>query len=235
MWNMWLFNIHSTYALNDSHYSSFSLPSIMYFIICLVFEITLIHICWKARNGILFQQSRDVVRRQIIIFYLKFYIVYIIAVSFSDYIFSYTFLLVFINGLIWAPQIVENAINKSRHAPMPLYIISLSLSQGFMPVYYLIFDSNIFEFESSPKWGVALLFIHCFSVAVLLLQKKYGSRFFIPKSLRHKSDYQYQSLSDDAEQDADKDCAICLNHLSDNQGIEDEHRDGYSHIYIRTP
>ena len=235
MWNMWLFNIHSTYAIEDRHYSAFALPSIMYFTIWLVFEITLIHHWWRARNGELFQQNRDVVRRQIILFYLKFYIVYIVAVSLSDYIFSYSFLLVIMNGLIWIPQIIENVINRSRNVPMPSFLISLSLSQGFMPVYYLLFGSNIFEFKSSPKWGLTLLFIHWLSIVILLLQRKYGSRFFIPKYFKNKSDYQYQSLSNDVEQDADKDWAIWLNHLSENQGTDEEHRDNYSKIYMRTP
>ena len=37
MWNIWLFNIHSTYALNDGHYYTLVLPSIMFFIICIIF------------------------------------------------------------------------------------------------------------------------------------------------------------------------------------------------------
>lgn len=121
MWNMWLFNIHSTYALNDSHYYMLALPSIMYFIICIVFEITLLHILWKARNSTLVAENPEEVRRQIIIFYLKFYITYIIAVSLSDYIFSNSFLLVLLNGLMWVPQIIENVQNKARNVPYSFF------------------------------------------------------------------------------------------------------------------
>ena len=171
MWNMWLFNIHSTYALEASNYYMLSLPSIMYFIICIVFEITLLHICWRARNSNLALEDREEVRRQIIMFYLKFYVTYIIAVSMSDIIFSNNILLIMSNGFIWFPQIYENVINRARNSPKLNFAIMLSLSQGFMPVYYLFWDSNIFEIESSPRWGFILLMLHLCSIMILFGQK----------------------------------------------------------------
>lgn len=236
MWNMWLFNIHSTYALNDSTYYMLSAPSVMYFIICIVFEITLLHICWKARNNSLALENAEEVRRQIIIFYLKFYLTYIIAVSLSDIIFSNCLLLIVANGFVWVPQIYENVKNRARNVPNPNFAVTLSVSQGFMPVYFLFVQNNIFEMEYSPKWGFVLLVLHVGSITILYGQKKLGSRFFIPRILRAKSSYQYQQLSEDIEESHDKDCAICLNPLSEPQGTDPAQNDNRDvRDFMRTP
>ena len=204
MWNIWLFNIHSTFALNDGHYYTLVLPSIMYFIICIIFEITLLHVCWKARNSSLFFENPEEIRRQIIMFYLKFYITYIIAISLSDVIFSKAFLLVFLSGLVWIPQIVENAKNRSKNVPTPFFCVALSFSQAFMPVYFLLFDSNIFEIRNSTFWGMTLVLMHLISLLILQCQRWFGARFFIPKMFRMKSTYQYHDLFEDTEGEAER-------------------------------
>ena len=172
----------------------------------------------------------------IILFYLKFYIAYIVAISLSDFMFSNSFLLVIINGLVWVPQIIENVQNKSRNVPTAfIFWFVLSFSQGFMPVYFLLFDSNIFEIKSSSFWGLSLLFMHCASLLILQCQRWFGARFFIPKYLRSRSSYQYHDLFEDPEGDTDKDWAIWLNNLSDDHGLNQNHRDQYSNQYMRTP
>ena len=84
----------------------------------------------------------------------------------------------------------------------------MSFSQCFMPVYFLFFESNIFEIKNSPKWAFVLVMLHITTIFILFLQKKLGARFFIPKRFRSNNDYNYYTLPDDIEADGDKDCAI---------------------------
>ena len=144
-------------------------------------------------------------------------------------------MLVFLNGLVWVPQIIENVKNRSKNVPTTFFWIALSFSQGFMPSYFLLFDSNIFEIRNSAFWGITLLSMHVISLLILQCQRWFGARFFIPKSLRMKSNYQYHDLFEDPEGDADKDCAICLNNLADDHGMNIDHRDDFSKRYMRTP
>lgn len=235
IWNMWLFNIHCSYTLSDSRYYMLILPSMMYFIIWIVFQITLLHICWKARNQELGVLNPEEMRKQIIIFYVKFYISYIIAISLSDYIFSNSVLLIASNGLFWVPQIIENVQNRSKNVPYTFFTVAWTFWQAFMPCYFLFFKTNIFEIKYSPTSGWLLVGLHLSSILILYLQKKLGSQFFIPRSLRWKCEYTFLTIVEDLEGESDKDWAIWLNHLREPQGELNEPRDDAAAVYVRTP
>ena len=75
----------------------------------------------------------DEARRQMIGFYLKFYITYIIAVTLSDIVFTNWFIIVIVSGILWVPQIIRNVRMKTKNEPNLFYCLSVSFSQAFMP------------------------------------------------------------------------------------------------------
>jgi len=79
-----------------------------------------LNICWKARFTSE-NNNPDEMRNQMISFYLKFYITYIIAVSLSDFVFSNSAVIVLLNGIVWIPQITRNIRRKTKDVPSPFY------------------------------------------------------------------------------------------------------------------
>ena len=236
IWNMLLFNVHSSYALYDSQYFWLAFPTLMYFVVCIAYELTLLNICWKARFN---SENNDPeeMRRQMISFYLKFYITYIVAVSLSDFVFSNWFVIVTLNGIVWIPQILRNIRRRTKDVPYPFYWVALSFSQAFMPCYFLFSPSNIFEIRSNKYAAYFLVFMHVTSILILYLQRLFGSQFIIPLKYRSVGFNYFHSI-EDLEEDGEKDWAICLNKISEPENSNSSSsNDDNSRlmIYMKTP
>lgn len=74
-------------------------------------------------------------RRTLISFYVKFYVVCILFVIFIDKIFYYKPVLLVLNGFVLVPQICKNVYMKARNVPDTKYIVSMTITQSFLPLY----------------------------------------------------------------------------------------------------
>ena len=117
IWNFCYFYWLLTMALDKAYMHYLSLPAFMYFVICFIFEIRLLLIVWKARNLALFQQGNEVVRRSLVNFYIRFYLLAFMGFIFVDHIIVNPVLVAILNGCVWLPQIAENMRTRSRNTP----------------------------------------------------------------------------------------------------------------------
>jgi hypothetical protein len=108
IWNFCLFNIHLSYALQIQDYGYFAIPACLYFVLCFVFELKLLLTCWKAKNMELFGQGNEAVRRALITFYIKFYLIALMSLLTLERIVGNPITLFLLCGSTLFPQIIEN-------------------------------------------------------------------------------------------------------------------------------
>ena len=219
IWNFCLFNIHLSYALQLQDYGYFAIPAWMYFILWFIFELKLLLVCWKAKNIAMFNQGNEAVRRALITFYIKFYLVALISLLTVEKIVCTPILLFFLWGSSLIPQIIENAINKSKNTPNISFATFMMITQCFFAIYIRGWPSNVMQLESDLNWSIYFILFISAQIAILYLQRKYGSRFFIPKVCRFWKEFNYyKKFSEDLEEGSNQDggatCCICLNPLS---------------------
>ena len=213
IWNFCLFNIHLSYALQVPDYGYLAIPAWMYFILWFIFELKLLLICWKAKNLAMFAQGNEAVRRALITFYIKFYLVALISLLTVEKIVCTPILLFLLCGSTLIPQIIENAINKARNAPNLSFATFMMLTQCFFALYIRGCPSNVMQLESNLNWA---LYFFCYILAqlvILYFQRKFGSRFFIPKICRFWNEFNYykkfdEDLEDGNNQDGGITCCI---------------------------
>lgn len=164
----------------------------------------------------LFNQGNEAVRRSLITFYIKFYLVALLSLLTIERVISSPVALFVLCGGTLVPQIVENAINKCRHTPRMSFSIFLMLTQSYFAIYIKGCPSNVLELKSDIVWTLYFIAFVGGQFLMLFLQKKCGSRFFIPKICRSRNEYKYyaEDLEEGNNPDGALTCCICLNPLS---------------------
>jgi transmembrane E3 ubiquitin-protein ligase len=215
VWNFSLFNIYFTYSVARPEYTQLMAPAFFYFMIWFLFELKLLLLCWKANNMRVINEGTNAARRALIFFYVKFYCVWLATVILIDTIFAYRILLLITNGLIWVPQILKNATNKARNVPDTKFIISLTMTQCFLPIYMRGCSDNQFLTRPDQQWWILFISVLLAQITILILQKKIGSRFFLPEKYRYWNEYNYYRNLEEADvEEGETECCICLNLLS---------------------
>ncbi|GMH77803.1 hypothetical protein TrST_g13875 [Triparma strigata] len=125
-------------------------------------------------------------RRQVTLLHARFY-----AAFFATLMFFYVFretstsLCVLLLYSFWVPQIILNVTTEARKPLHIHYIIGMSITRCMLPLYLFGYGGN---FVAVAFQGFKIDFSICFSLvvwvgfqaSVLILQMKWGTRFFIP-------------------------------------------------------
>lgn len=168
-WNFCYFNMFLRYALTSLSYQWLALVAFTYFLITFVFELRLLLVCWKQQNIAIFQQGDIAVRRALVIFYIKFYVIAILGFIFIDTIIYSKPLLLCLNLPIWVPQIYKNFMKRSRNTPRIQFALGLTITQAFLPLYIRTFSSNILEVEPSYIFSGIFFGFHALQIFILYL------------------------------------------------------------------
>ena len=121
------------------------------------------------------------------------------------------------------------------------FVISMTLTQCFLPLYLRACPNNIFLSETNYLWSFVFVIVVFAQIAILYLQKKLGARFFLPEKYKYWNEYNYyRNLEESDLEEGDTECCICLNLLStidpDTQTQNNNARNGYHRItYMQTP
>ena len=102
------------------------------------------------------------------------------------------------------PQIIYSALNPSKKKNDSKFIIFTTISRVMQLFYFGIYDENFvhYQYKKEAIIGIAIMCIECI---ILLLQNRYGGRFFIPKTWRANNyDYFGHEIPEDSV------CPICL-------------------------
>ena len=212
IWNFTMFNFNFKVSMLPMN-TELMAPAFFYFMICFLFELKLFRIWWEGNNIQLIRQNTIQARKAMVFFYVKFYCVCLLFVFFSDIIISSLYLLLILNGMIWIPQIIKNVYNKSRNVPNITFIISMTLTQCFLPVYIRGCPKNLFIVKPHIFWSFWFSAIVLAQLIILICQRRIGARFFLPFKLRNWKQYDYYKTIDDVDISDDVDCWICLESL----------------------
>lgn len=150
----------------------------------------------QARNSSNGGQTAEVLRRQIAMLHVRFYVALFGAVLLSFYVGEkYRTLYMLAMYSFWVPQILLNIYTEAKNPLHPYYIYGMTVSRMVAPVYMFGVSNNFLKevFPDSPTdpWMCQLLMIWMtFQAAILVAQTKYGARFMIPaRFLPPKFDY----------------------------------------------
>ena len=193
----------------------FGVISIIYFFSFVGFEIKLLLLVFRIKNesGV----NRDIYRRRLVSLYLMFYICFsFIFFNIKGCVTDY-YLILIVYTLSWSSQIILSFYKNSR-PPMPrLYIVWLSLSRLFFPIYIKGYKNNFFDLRPSYL-KVGLLVIIIFAEAlILILQKSLGARIIVPKKFRKQNqvfDYYKDRVNIEKHVSQNPICVICLENLN---------------------
>ena len=186
-----------------------------------VIEMKYMAIIIQARNNANGGQSTtELLRRQVAMLHLRFYVALVGA--FTAFIYAgQQYRTIYMLGLysFWVPQIVQNIITEAKRPLHTYYIYGMSVSRCVAPLYMFATKDNFLK-EVFPELPTNY-FINYFMVqmlvlwiglqtAVLIAQGKYGARFMIPaRFLPPKFDYHRKippsMIPDGSEQKLERD------------------------------
>ncbi|TMW66976.1 hypothetical protein Poli38472_012092 [Pythium oligandrum] len=205
-------------------FTAFASVAFVKLIIFSVFEMRYLLIIWKARRPQGFADGWLTLRRELTTLYSRFYLSLLGGLAIFYNFSSHLPLLVFICYSFWVPQIVHNVHREVRN-PFDLgYLYGISALRMFLPLYFYGCPDNFLTafpmYESKPdiSFCYTLSFWMALQVGILVLQQRFGPRFFIPaRFLPVKYNYERRinqqevSLLHTATNDEGTiDCVICM-------------------------
>jgi hypothetical protein len=89
------------------------------------------------------------------------------------------------------------------------------MTQCFLPIYIRGCPDNQFLAKPDQQWWVLFIAVLLAQITILILQKKIGSRFFLPDKYRYWNEFNYyRNLEETDVEEGEVECCICLNILS---------------------
>lgn len=194
-------------AVPQVFFSAFVWVAIMKLLLFSVFQMRLIMNIYQARYAQEISSEGWLgFRRRMVQLHMRFYSAVAIALIFALSFPSRPITGVFLFYSYWIPQIIYSAYSGTKPNLNPFYIVTITLTRFFIPMYLLGCPKNfLFLFMeyfrpmadpqklqiNSPTACYVLVIWSGFQVAILLLQSQYGPRFFVPKQWL-PSKYNYQ-------------------------------------------
>jgi len=178
-------------------FTAFASVAFFKLLIFCVIEMKYMAIIIQARNttngG---QNTTELLRRQVAMLHLRFYVALVGAFLAFFYAGS-EYRTVYILALysFWVPQIIQNIITEAKRPLHSYYIYGMSLTRLLAPLYIFAVPNNFLK-EVYPDAPTNLFMCELLVIwvgiqtAVLIAQGKYGARFMIPaRFLPPKFDY----------------------------------------------
>lgn len=117
---------------------------------------------------------------------------------------------------MWVPQIFKNIKDDTYGLLSWHYVVGMSFSRAFVPIYFLSYEGNFLATRASKAFGFFLVLYLTLQILGLVVQKKFGPRFFVPKSM-HPQKYNYhRDIPAEVLAQAENgrlECLICMEHV----------------------
>lgn len=150
----------------------------------------------QARNSSNGGQSTEVLRRQVAVLHIRFYlavfITFVVLFNVND---IYRTICVLLLYSFWVPQIITNIITEARTPLHKSFIYGMTATRLVVPLYFFLIPNHFLKevYPDTPRDPVMcelLVVWVAIQAAVLVAQSKYGARFMIPaRFLPPKFDY----------------------------------------------
>jgi len=177
-------------------FTAFASVAFFKLLIFCVIEMKYMAIIIQARNSTNGGASVDVLRRQIAMLHLRFYVALMGALIAFFYAWEpYRTVYMLILYSFWVPQIIYNIVTEAKRPLHPYYVYGMSLTRLVAPLYIFAVKNNFLKevYPDSPTsvFMCELLILWVgIQTAVLEAQGRYGARFMIPaRFLPPKFDY----------------------------------------------
>ncbi|CAD8046848.1 unnamed protein product [Paramecium primaurelia] len=191
---------------NFQNYYLFILPTFIQFL-QLFKNYAIFGFVWSQRLQNAFVERREY-KKKLVITYLTIWIFMIVnRIVFS--IFRYSFYYMLTQAFILYPQIIHNLRLGGKYKLNKVYIFGVLSSKFFFYVYLRSCPVNVMGLKPDYLFVGEFIAIYLFSLLLLILQSKYGSRCLIPKCLKPKKFQFLQKVKVNNEME----CSICLNPL----------------------
>lgn len=166
-------------------------------------------------------------RNHLATLHARFYGALFLVVLLVDWYYTRPVILVFLLYSFWVPQIVFSAYTGGSSPPLSLeFTVLMTISRLFFPLYILACPENFISMLTE-KYSLSLYSAKVtvgwlgFQLLVIVLQHKFGVRFFVPKyflpvrynysrSISHLLD---RSSGEDGTPEIE--CVICYNPIED--------------------
>ena len=200
-------------TLDEDMSYQFGVPTIIYFFGFTGFELKLLLLVFRTRNDRMGNQ--ELYRKRSLCLYLFFYIILsFMVINIKECLTNYSVIL-FVYTISWLSQIIYSIIMNTRPSMSRMYIICLSLSRLYLPIYIKAVDGNIFDLKPSYLKVSLLVIITFIEVIILLLQKSFGARTILPKKYRRRGfDYYRDKVNIEMHVSKNPNCVICLESLN---------------------
>ena len=177
-------------------FTAFASVAFFKLLIFCVIEMKYMAIIIQARNVNNGGNTTELLRRQIAMLHLRFYVA-LIASFLAFFYAGETYRTVYVLALysFWVPQIIQNVITEAKRPLHTYYIYGMSLTRLVAPIYIFAVPNNFLKevYPDSPTnlFMCEMLFLWVgIQTAVLIAQGRYGARFMIPaRFLPPKFDY----------------------------------------------
>eukprot|EP00545_Synedropsis_sp_CCMP1620_P013232 CAMPEP_0119015812 /NCGR_PEP_ID=MMETSP1176-20130426/11666_1 /TAXON_ID=265551 /ORGANISM="Synedropsis recta cf, Strain CCMP1620" /LENGTH=1087 /DNA_ID=CAMNT_0006969133 /DNA_START=277 /DNA_END=3537 /DNA_ORIENTATION=+ len=198
-------------------FTAFASVAFFKLLIFCVIEMKYMAIIIQARNNANGGQSTtELLRRQVAMLHLRFYVALVTA--FLAFFYAgqqYRTLYMLALYSFWIPQIIQNIVTEAKRPLHHYYIYGMSVTRCVAPLYMFAVKDNFLKevYPESPTnyFMVEMLILWVgIQTAILIAQGKYGARFMIPaRFLPPKFDYHRavpaSLLPDEPERDSDSD------------------------------
>jgi hypothetical protein len=198
-------------------FTAFATVAFFKLVIFSIFEMRYLLLIWKARRPQGFNLGWNAVRRELTILYSRFYCTLLVGIMIAYNFWGYLTWLLVVAYSFWIPQIVYNAQKEVRNPLDYRYLVGISVARMVAPLYLYGCPNNflivLLPGATSTKPGFCLMLsVWMFlQVAMLMLQDRFGPRFFIPaRFLPQKYRYDRRVVSPSSNKE-DMECVICIN------------------------
>mmetsp|Transcript_21268 Transcript_21268/g.52692 ORF Transcript_21268/g.52692 Transcript_21268/m.52692 type:complete len:1156 (-) Transcript_21268:107-3574(-) len=177
-------------------FTAFASVAFFKLLIFAVIEMKYMAIIIQARNASNGGNSAELLRRQIAMLHLRFYVA--LMGSCLGFLYSTTdYRTLYLLGLysFWVPQIIHNVVTEAKKPMHPYYIWGTSITRMAAPLYMFANEKNFLK-EVYPESPIDVFMCRLLvtwvgiQACVLYAQSRFGARFFIPSQfLPPKYDY----------------------------------------------
>lgn len=187
--------------LYEPLFNSFATIAFFLFVIFAVFEMRYMLVCWKARRV----ADSWTAQRQLALIHARFYGALLAGALLSWISKPLLAPLTFVMYSFWLPQVMYSAKCDAPQPLLPLYVVGTSIARLVVPVYLFVMPGNQLQPAPSPAIAAALALWVGLQAAILLSQRAWGPRWFVPPGVLPPR-YNYKRLTLEKKGE----CVICM-------------------------
>jgi hypothetical protein len=160
--------VHVTVAVaNDALFNAFVSAAFFQFCLYHLFEMRFILMIHRARNE---NDSYFEIRRELSALYVKLYVSLSLVLIFLYSVPGFVGWIALGASSFWVPQIISNAVENMNHTLTKSYIIGMTVTRLFFPLYIFGCPSSVWPISYRPYLAISLCLWVAFQVVILQLQ-----------------------------------------------------------------